>query len=157
MDIKSMNLWQRMHAITEEIGLITKDGRNDHFKYNYVSEAQYVAKLRPLLTKYRVQITPCSVEYQRHPDNDMSTTVVKFRIVNIDKPDEYEVVMSVGEGSDSRDKGVYKALTGTKKYLIALTFMVETGDDAEDDRNDSKSSKKPAKKITKETDSPSDW
>jgi len=37
----------------------------------------------------------------------------------------------VGQGADKGDKGVYKAITGAKKYFIANLFLIPTDDDPE--------------------------
>jgi len=39
-----------------------------------------------------------------------------------------------GDGSDSNDKAIYKAITGAQKYALMKTFLVATGDDPEQDR-----------------------
>jgi hypothetical protein len=39
----------------------------------------------------------------------------------------------IGSGSDSQDKGPYKAITGAIKYLMTTTFLIPTGDDPEGD------------------------
>lgn len=37
----------------------------------------------------------------------------------------------IGEGMDTGDKAIYKAITGAQKYVLMKTFLIPTGDDPE--------------------------
>ena len=46
--------------------------------------------------------------------------------------DNSEVISTfLGAGNDSQDKGVYKAMAGAMKYMIAYTFSVRLNDEAD--------------------------
>jgi len=47
---------------------------------------------------------------------------------------EFVNFQSVGSGSDSTDKAVYKAMTGALKYALLLGFLIPTGDDPENEK-----------------------
>ncbi len=126
------NVYQRIHAVANDMQTVAKDGRNDFHKYDYATEASFVHALRPLLFKHGLVIVP-SVASIPQFENGLTSITMKFTIVNIDKPDEKVDMLIPGQGQDKGDKGVYKALTGAKKYFIALAFMVATGDDPEKD------------------------
>lgn len=134
--MSELNVYQRIHAVSNEIGTVGKDGRNDFHKYDYATEASFVHALRPLLYKHGLVIVPSAASIPQVQDGITHLTM-KFTIVNIDKPDEKVDMIIPGQGQDKGDKGIYKALTGAKKYFIALAFMVATGDDPEkEDRKD---------------------
>ena len=124
------NVYQRIYDVANEIGTIEKNGRNDFHKYDYATEADFVHALRPLLNKHRLVIVP-SVASIPQLVNGITELTMKFTIVNIDNPSDKVDMLIPGQGQDKGDKGVYKALTGAKKYFIALAFMVATGDDPE--------------------------
>lgn len=132
------NLAQRLLAITEEIGTVAKDGRNEFQNYDYAREVDFVNALKPLLVKHGVIIIPEGQVTNLSPSgkdgkSTLTTIVMKYRIVNVDNQEDYYLAQAPGQGMDSSDKGVYKAITGAKKYFIANTFMVATGDDPEAD------------------------
>lgn len=134
------NVYQRIHAVMNEMSTIAKNGRNDFHKYDYATEADYVHALRPLLQKHGLVIIPHLMSAPMIQDG-ITHLAMKFTIVNVDKPEERVESIIPAQGQDKGDKGVYKALTGAKKYFAALTFMVATGDDPEkdDSRSPSKS------------------
>jgi hypothetical protein len=133
-DVLAMNVYQRIHAVMSEIGTLSKDGTNAYHKYKYVSEAQFVKAVQPLLIKYRLVMTPKTLNIS--PDQkkeDLVYTVLEYTIVNIDDPGQSVLVSAVGSGMDSGDKAAMKATTAAKKTILSHTFMVATGDDAEAD------------------------
>lgn len=135
--VSGTNVHQRIHAVMSEMRTVAKNGRNDFHKYDYASEADFVQALRPLLTKWCLVVYPQILSSSREKVGDkgdvLTSLMVKFHVVNTDNPtDKIEVIVE-GTGTDKGDKGTYKAMTGAKKYFIAQTFMVATGDDPEDD------------------------
>lgn len=135
--INPMNVYQRIHAVMNEMSTIAKRGRNDFHKYDYATEADFVHAIRPLLQKHGLVITPqMDMPTMSTPDekgNVVATALVKFTITNIDYPEERVETSVLGQGSDKLDKAVYKLMTGAKKYFMALTFMIATGDDPENE------------------------
>lgn len=135
--IEEMNLHQKLHGIMSEVGVVAKDGNNTFHKYKYASEANYIRAVQPLLSKYRVTVLPKVVHQQNHPENpEMVQIVMQYTLINIDDPIDRETVEVPAAGADKGDKGIYKAITGAKKYMFANTFMIETGDDPEADHLD---------------------
>lgn len=135
----NQNVHQRIHSVMTEMKKIQKNGRNDFHKYDYATEADYVEALRPLLEEHGLSVTPELVGepsikcIDEDKGNYLTTIRVRFTLTNIDNPEEQVECVVPGQGADKGDKGVYKALTGAKKYWAALTFMVATGDDPERD------------------------
>jgi hypothetical protein len=135
--VSKLNVYQRIHAVMNEINTIAKNGRNEFQRYDYATEADYVHAIRPLLQKHGLVITPkMQMPVMSQPDEKgtvVSTALVEFTITNIDNPAEQVTTSVLGQGSDKGDKGVYKLMTGAKKYFMSLTFMIATGDDPEND------------------------
>src|SRR3954471_16876462 len=57
-DTASLNLYQKLAAITGEVGIIAKDGRNQEQKFDFISYAAVGGRLRELFAKYGVLIVP---------------------------------------------------------------------------------------------------
>ncbi len=65
----------------------------------------------------------------------ITTVDVRYKMVNVDKPEEFEIVVSSGTGTDPQDKGVGKAMTYAYKNLLLKTFAIPTGDDTDKTHN----------------------
>ena len=52
-----------------------------------------------------------------------------YRFINIENPDEYIDIVSYGDGIDSQDKSVGKAMTYADKYALMKAYKIVTGDD----------------------------
>lgn len=140
-EIKSMNIYQRLHGVMSEINNVSKKGYNEHFKYKFAREVDFVEAIKPLLSKYRIMAIPEITSLMHAPEKPALVDIkMTFTFVNIDKPDEKVVASMGGQGQDNGDKAIYKAITGTKKYLYAVTFAISTGDDPEEENpeNDKK-------------------
>jgi hypothetical protein len=139
-------LYKKLAEVLAEVGRIPKNGRNEHFKYDYVLEADLVDHIRPMLAKRNMVVLP-SVEDAAQNGN-IFTAKVRFRFIDGDTG-EFEDMYIVGAGQDSGDKGYYKAYTGAVKYCLMKTFLVATGDDPERDDDDAPRRKENAKPAPK--------
>jgi hypothetical protein len=126
---EKLNLWQKMSNVMNDVSYLQKD---DHVKFNTtnykaISEEKVTMAVRKALIKWGLIIIP---NYQDHKKEGNLTTVdISYKIINIDKPEEFEIIVSSGTGADSQDKGVGKAMTYAYKYMLLRTFAIPTGDD----------------------------
>lgn len=108
--------------------------------YKAISEEKVTETLRASLIKNGLIIFPIEQEHSREDTivkdkegNDkvsrLSTVNTKYKIVNIDNPTEFEILVSSGTGVDTQDKGVGKAMTYSYKYMLLRTFAIPTGED----------------------------
>ncbi len=138
--IGAMNLWQKLAAITGEIGSIAKDGQNSEQKYKFIEYSAVAGALRTLFGKYHVVCNPHmgkreAVEFKTSRGSVGLATTIEFQFVfkNADKPEETETIEWVGEAADYGDKGTNKAATAALKYCLMRTFNVsEKGDEDPD-------------------------
>ena len=76
-----------------------------------------------------------------------------YRFVNVDNPTEYIDITTYGDGIDTQDKSVGKAMTYGDKYALMKAYKIITGDDP--DAKPSEALKglqtKPAKPVSEET------
>ena len=158
-EIKKMNIFQKMSAITDEITRVAKNltvgiGKNS---YKGVGEADVLNAVKPIEIKYGVYSYPVS---RNVIDTSILTTKSEYdgniternqlfmrietvyRFVNIDKPEEFIETTTYGDGIDSQDKASGKAMTYSDKYALLKAYKIETGDDP-----DQKASE-PLKNIT---------
>lgn len=146
MEIKEMNIFQRMGCITEKLNRVAKNlqvgvGQSS---YKAVGEADVLAAVKPVETEFGVYSYPIKREVIY--SNEFTTTTeykgetkekltlfmrikTVYRFVNIDKPEEYIEVETFGDGVDTQDKAPGKAMTYADKYALLKAYKIETGDD----------------------------
>jgi hypothetical protein len=122
-------LYEKLALVLAEISRVPKSGRNEHFKYDYVTEADLSDHIRPLLAKYGIGFDFSVVEVVDLPNN---ITQVKCEVTVSDDTTQIKS-FCYGRGQDKNDKGIYKAITGAMKYWLYKSFLVSTGDDPEVD------------------------
>lgn len=145
----SLNIFQRMSAITSELKEVAKDlkvGTGER-AYSATSETNVLDAVKPLEEKYGV--------YSYAADRSKETSIidkeytyqgqvrklrlvkvditVKYRFVNIDNPNEYVETISYGTGLDTGDKAVGKAMTYADKYALMKAYKISTGDSNDPD------------------------
>ncbi len=132
------NLTQKILNVIAEIKPVEKDGVNSFHNYKYVSDAQIISMIRGLLVKHKLCIIPDQVECSQEKGiivdgkETSSTTTVKINYLIIDVESGEQITVSTyGQGCDKGDKGVYKAATGSGKYLYLKLFKIPTEDDPE--------------------------
>ena len=131
-----LNLFQRILAIQTEVEMVSKGGYNDFHKYKYVTEADILKALKPLLTKHGVCVMFSVIDSGVVCENIMRVTG-KYTWVNIDNPSDRFETLTVGDGDDVSkagkvgDKGIFKAMTGAQKYGLLKCLFIATGDDPE--------------------------
>ena len=150
VDIKSMNIFQKVAAITDELGVVAKNLNVSAGKGSYkaVSERDIIDAVKPLETKYRVYSYPSGREIiddeilegeKTYNSQTTKTTTFFTRIkteytfINIDKPEERFTTIVFSEGIDPGDKGSGKAMTYADKYALMKAYKISTGDDPDQD------------------------
>lgn len=145
-DIK--NLLKAIAEVTKQVESIPKNGYNSTMKYHYVLERDVVDVLRKSLADKGIVIIPNVVETSEREiqlNGGKSTTISKviMSYTFFDTQTAASITTyGAGEGQDSLDKGIYKAITGCQKYMLLKTFMIPTGDDPEEDDNKEKGTNK---------------
>ena len=111
--------------------------------YKGISEEKVTTSIRSAMVKHGLVMYPFHedttlhvVHSERTYNGETSKTVsymeeasIKYRIVNIDDPNDFIEVVSRGHGLDTQDKAPGKAMTYAYKYALLRTFMLPTGDD----------------------------
>lgn len=146
LDIKSMNIFQRVAAITEELGVVAKNlsVKAGGGSYKAVGERDIIDAVKPLEAKYRVYSYPSdreileaeTLENEKNYNGNVtkSTTFftrvkTEYTFLNIDKPEERFTTIVFSEGIDPGDKGSGKAMTYADKYALMKAYKISTGDD----------------------------
>ena len=143
MEIKQMNIFEKMSAITNELGVVVKNLNVDMGKgksYKAVQEKDVLDAVKPIEEKYRVYSYPkerkvidnaiLEKETQYGLSKNMYLRIeTTYEFVNIDKPEEKITMTSYADGIDSGDKATGKAMTYSDKYALLKAYKIATGDD----------------------------
>lgn len=143
MEQSKPNIYERLGAITAELSTVAKNlevsvGKGG--KYKAVGEADVLRAVKPLEEKHRVYSYPVSREIiesgtiESGDGNYVKKQLferikVVYRFVNLDNTAEYVDITSYGDGIDSGDKSVGKAMTYADKYALLKAYKIVTGDD----------------------------
>lgn len=158
-EIKELNIFEKMSAITNELGVVAKNLNVDMGKgksYKAVQEKDVLDAVKPIEEKYRVYSYPkdrkiiesgiLEKETQYGVSKNMYLRIeTTYEFVNLDKPEETITMTSYADGIDSGDKATGKAMTYSDKYSLLKAYKIATGDDPDKDAS-------PEKGYTKQTD-----
>lgn len=124
-----MNLYEKMQAIMDDVKYLAKDDQVafGNTKYKALSEEKVTSIMRAQMVKHKLLVFP--VEMTASRAGQISHVDVRYRIVNVEAPEEFIEVVSCGDGADSQDKGAGKAMTYAYKYMWLRTFGIPTGED----------------------------
>lgn len=161
MEIKEMNIFEKLSNITNEISSVNKNLTVGQGKSSYkaVGEADVLKAVKELEFKYRVYSYPVNREVlestmytttNEYGDkkNIFSRIKTIYRFVNIDKPEEYIETITFAEGIDTQDKGSGKAMTYSDKYALMKSYKIITGEDPDQNPSDDGYKKKQTKTGT---------
>ena len=146
----NLNIFQKMEAISAALQTVGKnlEIRAGKTTYKAVSEADVLRAVKPLEHEMGVYSYPYSREIIESgtiesAGFDGSTKKqfflrikTVFRFVNIDKPDDFIDVTTYGDGIDSGDKSVGKAMTYGDKYALLKAYKIVTGEDPDQEGDD---------------------
>jgi len=166
--IQSLNLHQRMLAITRDCQKTKADSKVMAGKLNYLytSHNAVTELIQPLLVKHGVDSMPCMRKVERAQISERGydgKEITKNRITvffdilffNVDDPEDQEAVPWFSDAMGNSDKILGIAVSAGIRQCYQKRFKIRTGDpdleesDNEDpqDKRKNKRSKKPAKEA----------
>jgi len=128
------NLHQRILSITAEAG-VTKEGKAPHavggYAFHKIDDVE--AALKPLFVKYGVAAIPTVSELTLTSEGkwNRATAMVSIMFFNADDPADEMSVISYGQGFDTLDKAVGKAISYACKNLYLSMFHLKGQPDNE--------------------------
>jgi hypothetical protein len=136
------SLIQKLAAVQKEVDRIPKNGRNEHHKYDYVTESDVVDALRNHLATAGIMVIPFLDKATVVPTEKGMMAHIEVSYKFTDGTDMAQVRVAASGYDIPGDKAIYKAMTGALKYALRQTFLIPTGDDPERDEKDSPESRK---------------
>ncbi len=135
------SLASKLSEVMGEMRHVPKEGFNQSQRYKFVRESDVAEKASQLLAERGIWVEQTVLKSSRKPlyvaQSGMTMWITKvvmeFRFVDGESGEATAPRTFPGEGADSGDKGIYKAMTGAEKYFLLKSFFVSTGDDPEAD------------------------
>jgi phosphoribosyl-AMP cyclohydrolase len=146
----SAKIAAKMAAAMKEIDAVTKKGRNENQKYNYVRAADVANEVRTALVNNGIAFTYDVSECRNWEKASNSGSMLNYCHIKVDclfidsESGESVTAGAVGWGMDSGDKAPYKAMTGALKYIMRMTFLIPDESDPENEKEES-----PGRQIVK--------
>ena len=116
---------KKLHFVQERVpSYMKKEGFNAFNNYSYTSERQLKGGFQPLLTEagiiFKVDVTDQRVE---PGDGKMRLTLItmQYHFFDSESGESLEGTFC-SQGTDSGDKGIFKAITGGVKYIFLRYF-----------------------------------
>ena len=123
----------------QECSHIAKSGTNAYHGYKYATSSDVMQKVNSAFTKFGIAsfVSPSLISLQdvttiKGNVEHLATVEVEIRLVDKDSGEE-AILKGLGNGQDSGDKAVAKALTSAMKYAYMMSLAISTGDDPEAD------------------------
>ena len=149
-------LIKKLAKVMQGVKYIQKRGRNAHFGYTYATEADVAEKVREALAEQNVIMLPSVVGHEfretttaKGKKEYICTVDMEFAFYDGDSGESLTIKMS-GDGQDSGDKAIFKAISGCAKYAQMKAFLIPTGDDPEEDAGEGNGKPAPKGRVTEE-------
>jgi hypothetical protein len=127
----------KIAKIMGDLTRIPKRGHNAAQNYSYATESDVADALRASMAAHNFVCLPSfgkpdirTITTKSGAHLSIATVLGVFTFIDADSGETW-VSHFPGEGMDSGDKAVYKAMTGAEKYCLLKTFKLSTGDDPE--------------------------
>lgn len=125
--------------VMQECSHIAKSGTNSYHGYKYATSSDVMQKVNSAFTKFGIAsfVSPSLISLQdvttiKGNVEHLATVEVEIKLVDKDSGEE-TTLKGLGNGQDSGDKAVAKALTSAMKYAYMMSLAISTGDDPEAD------------------------
>jgi hypothetical protein len=150
-------LTSKLLEVSKAIKYLEKDKTNKMQGYKYLSEAKIKEVFKKAFEDNGILFnfsTESVREYEISPTRNGAKQFVtiangKYSFIDVDSDHELNGTW-FGSGTDTGDKGLYKAITGGIKYVLNTNFLIPTGDDPENnDDNENGNGKATAKDTPK--------
>ncbi|MDL2211860.1 ERF family protein [Erysipelotrichaceae bacterium OttesenSCG-928-M19] len=145
LDVTKMNIFEKMQAISNDIGFIQKElnvATGKTSSYKAVSERDVIAETKKYEKQYRLYSLVSEVKLLNSERFTNSKGNIQFDdrvevtmdIINLDNTSEIYKVKTLARGLDGGDKGFGKATTYGRKYALLNAYKLGTGEDPDNEK-----------------------
>lgn len=141
-----MNIYQKLIEVRKEVPYLQKESKG--YQYNYCGSSQVLSAVRSKMDELGLLLVPRVLSYRLFLKSEIDSKEhlteieIEFTWINAEKPDETITCPWYGQGLDTGEKGVGKALTYAEKYFILKFFNIATDKDDPDSFQNGETRKK---------------
>jgi hypothetical protein len=145
-----VNIYQKLIEVRKTVPYLQKESKG--YQYSYCGSSQVLSAVKTKMDELGLLLVPRVLSHTLHPKGEtdakehLTELEMEFTWVNSEKPEETIVCPWYGQGLDTGEKGVGKALTYAEKYFMLKFFNIATDKDDPDSfqgGGKSESAKKP--------------
>lgn len=129
---KTKTIYERLLDVMVEVPAIAKSDRNEHQKFNFRGIDAVVNAVGPALRKHGVMVIPTVLQYDYSVEEfgqnrtKMGHVRVQVQYEFIGLAGDKVIAISVGEATDSGDKGTAKAMSVAFRTALLQTLCLPT-------------------------------
>lgn len=126
-----MNIYEALTAVMRDCGAVGKDSKNPQQGYKYRGIDAVMNAVNPALTKNRVFVAPEVLEMTREERQTSKGTLLIYSVAKVRYTFYAEdgtsiTAVVIGEGMDSGDKSMNKAMSAAFKYALFQVLCIPT-------------------------------
>jgi len=132
-----MNIYEKLIEVRRSVPYLQKSEKG--FQFNYVGSSQVLGSLKAKMDELGLLLIPSIIskeigihETAKGAKEYFTELVMEFTWINAEKPEEQVKCNWYGQGLDSGEKGVGKAVTYAEKYFLLKFFNIPTDKDDPD-------------------------
>ena len=154
------NIYESMAAVMEDCGIVAKDSRNQKQGYKYRGIDAVMNALNPAFRKNKVFVVPEVIDQTREERTTQNGGLLIYSITKVKytfyAEDGSSIAATViGEGMDSGDKSMNKAMSAAFKYACFQAFCIPTEEMRDSEEDSPEPESKPAQKPVRQKKAPS--
>lgn len=148
-----MNIFESINKVMEDIGAISKSSKNQTQGFMYRGIDAVMNALQPALIKNKVFIVPEVLEERREERTNAKGTTLIYSVAKVKyrfyaEDGSFIESTVIGEGMDSGDKSMNKAMSIAFKYCAFQCFCIPTEEMVDPDAETHELAKKEVKAPT---------
>ena len=132
-EVAKLNIYQRLHGAMADAKPVAKTAQAG-IKFRFHGHEAVSAMVKALAEKWRIVVESSVVGHNFEvteiygKPRPLCALTVRVRWINIDKPEEYSEVQTIGYGVDESDKGPGKALSYALKMAQLKALLIHDGE-----------------------------
>jgi len=135
------SLAQKILDISNDVGVINKDAKNNFSGYEYISNAAVATAVRNACIEHKVLILPSVIGHsedvyidEKKKQNVRTTVDMKFTFIDVESSDTFEVHFA-GSDTDKSGKSMSQAITACTKYFYFKQFNITSSEGDSDSQS----------------------
>lgn len=134
-----MSINKKLLDLRKKVTKLSKDGDNQHQHFKYVSSANVLETIRPIMDSLGLLLIPSVTQSNLNIIEGSKIPFlvelwIEYTLLDVDSGESIKINW-YAQGSDSGERGVGKAYTYGEKYFLLKLLQIPTNDDDPDGKD----------------------